>query len=143
MGNVGVVAQPWCVNLLLFVPFIAYLAWRRAGLNLTWSRLAVLAVFAISFGFVEASVVIYLHAAAGQLGYGAQVDLTRWSVTISAASMLPESLMRVEVIREVATMLVLISVALLTSRTARERWAAFLWCFAVWDLTYYAGLRAR
>ena len=39
-------------------------------------------------------------------------------------------------------MVMLISVALLAARNAKERWACFLWAFAAWDLTYYAGLWA-
>jgi len=31
---------------------------------------------------------------------------------------------------------------LLAAPRARERWAAFLWAFAIWDITYYAGLWA-
>jgi hypothetical protein len=31
-------------------------------------------------------------------------------------------------------------VALLAGATKLARWAAFLWAFAFWDLSYYAGL---
>jgi len=49
-------------------------------------------------------------------------------------------LLRIEVAREAATILMLVSVAVLAARRARERCALFLWCFAIWDLMYYAGL---
>jgi hypothetical protein len=39
-------------------------------------------------------------------------------------------------------MLMLLCTALLAAPRARERWAAFLWAFAIWDITYYAGLWA-
>ena len=42
--------------------------------------------------------------------------------------------------REAATMIMLFMLALLSGARARERWGSFLWTFAVWDLTYYAGL---
>jgi hypothetical protein len=48
----------------------------------------------------------------------------------------------IEVYREVATMIMLVSVALLAASMARARWAAFLWTFALWDLFYYLGLWA-
>jgi hypothetical protein len=37
-------------------------------------------------------------------------------------------------------MLMLLAVAMLAARAVRERWAMFLWCFAIWDAAYYAGL---
>jgi hypothetical protein len=46
------------------------------------------------------------------------------------------------VLRETATLLMLISVALLTSVKTRTRVAAFLWAFAIWDMVYYAALWA-
>jgi hypothetical protein len=55
---------------------------------------------------------------------------------------LPKSFLTVEIVREAATIIMLISVALLTVSAARERWAIFLWAFAVWDVFYYVGLRA-
>ena len=36
----------------------------------------------------------------------------------------------------------LVSVAMLAAARARERSAAFLWTFALWDISYYAGLWA-
>ena len=33
-------------------------------------------------------------------------------------------------------------VALLAGARARERWGSFLFAFAAWDITYYAGLWA-
>jgi len=39
-------------------------------------------------------------------------------------------------------MVMLTMVALLAGSSGRERWAAFLWAFAIWDLSYYAGLWA-
>ncbi len=39
-------------------------------------------------------------------------------------------------------MIMLGSVALLAGAGAKERWGSFLWTFAAWDITYYAGLWA-
>lgn len=38
--------------------------------------------------------------------------------------------------------MMLLSVAMLAAARARERWALFLWIFALWDISYYAGLWA-
>jgi hypothetical protein len=63
-------AQPWWVNLLAFIPFLAWAAWRGKRLMISGRQLILLAVFAGAFGFMEASVVIYLRAATGLLpGY--------------------------------------------------------------------------
>lgn len=140
-------AQPWWVNLLLAVPFLIYLRWRRRGLALTAAQLALTTVFGAAFGFVEAAVVVYLRAAVGLLpGYkGTLADVARMSASVyeQAQSVeLPQSLLTVELFREAATIVMLITLALLAAQRIRERWAIFLWAFAVWDMAYYAGLWA-
>jgi hypothetical protein len=140
-------AQPWWVNLLLAVPFLIYLLWRRKGLWLTATQLALTTLFAAAFGFVEAAVVVYLRAAVGLLpGYkGTLADVARMSATFYEQAQfveLPQSLLTVELFREAATIVMLIALALLSAKRIRERWAIFLWAFAVWDIAYYAGLWA-
>ena len=141
-------AQPWWVNLLAFVPFLAWAAWRGKRLRISGRQLILLTVFASAFGFVEASVVVYLRAATGLLpGYhGTLSDVRRSSAEsykqAEAISEFPESLLNIEVLREAATMAMLTTVALLVGIGVREWAATFLWTFAVWDLAYYAGLWA-
>jgi len=140
-------AEPWWVNLLLLIPMLAFVGW-RGRINLRWQQLTFAALFAIGFGFVEAAVVVYLRAAVGLLpGYlGTLSDVVRMSPQVyqqaHSVSELPRSLLVVEVVREAATILMLASVALLAAVRRRERWAMFLWCFAIWDAMYYAGLWA-
>jgi len=57
---IGLVAQPWWVNLIVLIPPVAYFYWRRGGVPLSPRQLAASGVFAASFGFVEAVVVVYL-----------------------------------------------------------------------------------
>jgi Kef-type K+ transport system membrane component KefB len=141
-------ATPWWVNLLLLVPFITYWGWRRKGLDISACQLGYAGLFAMGFGFVEAAVVVYLSAATGTLpGYGGSLtDVQRLAASsyeqARTVSQMPPSLLTVEVLREAATMLMLLTVALLAARRRRERWAMFLWCFAIWDIVYYAGLWA-
>jgi hypothetical protein len=59
-----------------------------------------------------------------------------------ALPQLPQSLQTVEPLREAATMIMLVAVALLSAASRRERCAAFLWTFAAWDISYYAALWA-
>ena len=126
-------AHPWWVNLLLLVPAAAYFGWRRTGLELTLAKKLTIAAFALAFGFVEAAVVVYLHTAEGILPAldGAQAQ---------SLNQFPPALLKIEIAREAATMLMLVSTAWLAAPKLRERWASFLWAFAIWDITYYAGL---
>jgi hypothetical protein len=140
-------AQPWWVNLLLLIPLIAYLRWRHKELLLTWSQITFITSFAAAFGFVEAAVVVYLRAAIGLLpGYaGTLSDLQHASEGYQQAMSIPQfpsGLLTIEMFREAGTIVMLASLALLAASKARERWAVFLWAFAVWDITYYMGLWA-
>ena len=146
--KIGLVAQPWWVNLIALIPPLAYFSWRRGGVALSARQLAVSGVFAASFGFLEAVVVVYLRAAVGLLpGYkGTLSDVMRMSEEFyrqsQAIGQLPPSLLSLEVLREAATILMLLSVALLTSAKSRALTAIFLWTFAIWDIAYYAALWA-
>ena len=148
MSNFTLFAQPWPVNLLILVPFIAYYLWRREGLTLTKYTLIAVSLFGIAFGFVEASVVVYLRATVGLLaGYGGTLaDVARLSADIYERAQihgdLSQGLFALELFREAATIVMLISVAFLAVKTRRERYAIFLWVFAVWDIFYYVGLWA-
>lgn len=142
------IAEPWWVNLLVLVPPFAYFRWRRTGVSLAPQQLLTSGVFAAAFGFVEAVVVVYLRAATGLLpGYqGTLSDVIRRSGEFyqqsQAISQFPQSLLTLEVFREAATIVMLGSVALLTATKLGSRAAAFLWTFAIWDITYYAVLWA-
>lgn len=147
MVKLQIWAQPWPVNLLILIPISTYFAFRRKGLLLSWRRLAALAVFAAAFGFVEAAVVVYLRAAVGLLpGYTGTLSQLQHSSQgyhqEQSISEFPQSLLTIELYREAATMVMLISAALLAASGTSARWAAFLWIFALWDIAYYAGLWA-
>lgn len=142
--KIGLVAEPWWVNLAVLVPAVAYLCWRRNSLAITVRQLILVGVFAGAFGFLEATVVVYLRAVVGlQPGYRETLrDVFRLSTQAQALGQLPPSLLTLEVLREAATMLMLVSTALLTSGRVKDRVAVFLWAFAIWDMVYYASLWA-
>ena len=140
-------ARPWWVNLLVLIPLATYFVFRRKGLLLNWRQLIASAAFAAAFGLVEAAVVVYLRAALGMLpGYqGTLSELQHSSPSYEQAASLsqfPQSLLTIEMYREAATLIMLVSVALLATSRASSRWATFLWIFALWDLAYYTGLWA-
>ena len=96
----------------------------------TWRDLGWLILFGIGFGFVEAAVVVYLRALYYPKGFSFPLVLPATSI------------MRVELVREAATILMLFAVAMVARRRAWARFGAFCVVFGVWDLVYYLGLRA-
>ncbi len=149
MNTFQLLAQPWWANALILVPFVGWYVWhRKGGLFFSWRVLLITFIFAVAFGFVEASVVIYFRAAAGLLpGFGGTLaDIRTFASPVynqaQAISQFPASLFAIELMREAATMVILVCVALLAAKTPKERWAIYFWTFAAWDIFYYVGLWA-
>jgi hypothetical protein len=109
--------------------------------------LAGLYVFGIGFGFVEAAVVVDLRAILGpmvdRIFGGSSIDL----LPVIPFDRLVEDdpsaarLMRIEVLREAATLVTLAGVGLAAGRSFIGRFSAFVVAFGVWDLTYYLSLK--
>src|ERR1035437_10867862 len=81
MNRFILLATPWWVNLLVLIPVGAFVYSRKNKFSITKRQLIIVAIFGITFGFVEASVVIYLRAALGLLpGYmGTLSDIIKQS----------------------------------------------------------------
>ena len=94
------------------------------------SRIVVVAVYAVAMGYLEAVVVYYIRYALGDIH-------APGSVTSGFGQSFPWT---IEATREVATLVMLATVALLAGRGWHQRAAAFLWAFGIWDASYYAGL---
>lgn len=93
-------------------------------------------LYAIAFGFIEACVVVYLrelYLHEPVPGAGAALQVTEVA--------LPAWTVRLELVREACTIVLLASVGWLASARAAGRWGAFLVGFGVWDLMYYLTLR--
>jgi hypothetical protein len=148
MGQFQLLAQPPWVSLFVFIPLGLFIGWRRRGLQIPGPQVLFATLFALAFGFVEAAVVVYLRAATGLLpGYAGPITEVQrlakgTALNLPDITQLPQSLLTVEVLREGATILMLVSIAMLAATRARERSAIFLWTFALWDISYYAGLWA-
>jgi hypothetical protein len=147
MQQFQLLAQPLWVNTFLLIPVVLFFCWRNRGLQIPGRKLLLTAIFAMAFGFVEAAVVVYLRAAIGLLpGFTGDLAQVQQTGVIPppdlAISRFPYNLLNVEMVREAATMVMLVSIALLTVTRPRERLAVFLWTFAIWDISYYAGLWA-
>ena len=86
-----------------------------------------LVAFAVAMAFVEAAVVVYLREI---IGGGPVFPMKE----------IPAALLAVEVGREAATIVMLLSVSFLSFRGEARRMGAFLLLFAVWDVFYYLWL---
>jgi hypothetical protein len=98
--------------------------------------LAPLILFATAMGWLEGVVVVYIRALLG-IAHGQGYPPAR--AVIARMETLPW-LIPTEQSREVATLAMLALAAWLAAPRARPRFGAFLVCFGVWDLVYYAAL---
>ena len=137
--------RPWWVSLLILVPVLTFYFFRRSRPSLGFPQLLISGLFAIAFSFIEASVVIYLRAITGFLTGSGLSEVTNLSSSFYHEARIvadfPPSLLKVEILREAATILMLGCIASLTVRGLKERSAVFLWVFAIWDIFYYLSLR--
>jgi hypothetical protein len=106
-------------------------------------RILSLILFGVAFGYLEASVVVYLRAIGQPIrtaaGYSSQ-DLFPL-LRLDQLPLVLTTLLKIELGREAATLIMLAAVAAAVSRGFRSWLAAFVLAFGVWDLTFYAWLR--
>jgi hypothetical protein len=89
----------------------------------------VLTFFAIAMGFLESAVVYYIRKLYYPEGFGFPLKI------------LPTDIIAVEWMREIATIIMLVTVAILAGRNFMQRFASFLYIFGVWDIFYYIWLK--
>jgi hypothetical protein len=88
-----------------------------------------LTIFGIAMGFLESVVVVYLRQLYYPEGFGFPLK-----EAIGEGFFL-------EYLREIATIVMLLAVSVLAGRMTYERFSYFLYCFGVWDIFYYVGLK--
>lgn len=107
------------------------------------------AIFSVAFAFVEAAVVVYLRhligASYSEIGQG-QVLLLLPGIAFlqpeTALKIIEDSaLLKVEMMREAATIIMLAAVALLAGKELKKRLAFFFLAFGIWDIFYYVFLK--
>lgn len=98
------------------------------SLNLK-KQLVWLVTFSVAMGFLESAVVVYLRAIYYKEGF--QFPLVAMDTTLAIT----------ELLREAATLVMLVGVAVLSAQTAYRRFSFFLIAFAVWDIFYYVFLK--
>lgn len=111
--------------------------------------ITLLVLFSIAFAFVEAAVVVYLRHLLG----ASQPTIEKNEVLLllpgiafleprTALQIITNSaFLNIEMVREAATLVMLLAVALLAGRSVADRVAYFFLAFGVWDLFYYVFLK--
>jgi len=86
-------------------------------------------LFAIAMGFLESVVVIYLRTIYYPEGFAFPLKLIGQKIALT------------EILREAATLVMLIFISMIATKKWVERFAFFLLAFAVWDVFYYIFLK--
>jgi hypothetical protein len=88
-----------------------------------------LTIFSIAMGFMETVIVVYLR----KLYYpdGFQFPLVA----------MDDGIIKAEFLREAATIIMLVAIGMLTGKTVAQKFAYFIYCFAIWDIFYYVFLK--
>jgi hypothetical protein len=102
------------------------------------ARAAAVALYGMAMGWLEAVVVVYIRALLGLAHGGANPSPEEMMRRLLASPWL----LPTEQGREAATLVMLAAVGWLAGRTFPGRFGAFLVAFGVWDIAYYAALRA-
>jgi len=94
----------------------------------TLSRTIIISLFAIAMGFLESAVVVYLRAIYYPEGFAFPLKIIEGPIAVT------------EIIREAATMIMLLTVCMLAAKRWIIRFAWFIYMFAIWDIFYYVFL---
>jgi len=94
-------------------------------------KFLLLAIFGISMAHLEGITVVYLRGAFGINDSQTNRELLK---------KIPKHYIFIEKTREVATILMLVTIAILVGKTWVEMIVDFIWTFAFWDLFYYLSL---
>ena len=92
-------------------------------------NLLMVVFFAIAMAYVESAVVIYIREIYYPEGFDFPLRVIDTHIAIT------------ELGRELATIVMLISIGLLAGKNRIERFSIFLFAFAVWDIFYYVFLK--
>ena len=95
----------------------------------TLNKIFWLTIFAIAMGYMETAVVVYLR----KIYYPEGFNFPLKPIDANIGS--------TEILREAATIIMLIGAGILAGRTKTEKFGFFIYCFAVWDIFYYVFLK--
>ena len=93
------------------------------------STLTTITLFSIAMAFFETAVVIYLRELLYPTGFSFPL------------APMPGNLALTEILREAATLIMLIGAGMLAAKTFSQKFAWFIYSFATWDIFYYVFLK--
>lgn len=88
-----------------------------------------LTLFAIAMGLMETAVVVYLRLIYYPDGFSFPL------IPIN------QNIITIEILREAATLIMLIGIGIFTGRSKTEKFGFFIYAFAIWDIFYYIFLK--
>jgi hypothetical protein len=97
--------------------------------KVAFHRLLWVCLFGIAFAFVESSVVVYLRALYYPEGLSFPVK------------MISQTHLAVELVREFATIIMLVAVGVIAGTNRWKRFGYFVIAFGIWDVFYYVWLK--
>jgi hypothetical protein len=98
-------------------------------MNRVLPKLTGITIFSIAMAFLETAVVIYLRELLYPAGFNFPL------------APMPGHLVLTEILREFATILMLAGAGFLAGKTFSQRFAWFIYAFAIWDIFYYIFLK--
>src|SRR3989344_2635925 len=93
-------------------------------------KIWIVSIYAIAMGFLEAAVVVYLRKLYYVNGFDFPLKV-----------FIEPSVLSVEWIREFFTVVMLVTIGLLAGKKFYEKFAYFVYAFAIWDIFYYIFLK--
>jgi hypothetical protein len=102
----------------------------NARINWTW-----VVIFSIAFAWVESSVVVYLREIYFDGGFSFPLTI-KWE----GGKHVVDPLVRIEFVREIATIIIFIAVAWITGKNKFQKFCFFMIAFGMWDIFYYIWL---
>ena len=91
--------------------------------------LIIVTLFSIAMGYLESAVVVYMREILYPAGFDFPLAPIEFGLAIT------------EIIREAATLIMLLTIGLIAGKTSTEKFGWFLYSFAIWDIFYYVFLK--
>lgn len=96
-----------------------------------YKKISIATIFAIAMAFIETLIVVYLRKIYYPAGFNFPLNPA-----------IEPFIYNIEIIREFFTIVMLICLGLLAGKKSGEKFAYFIYSFAVWDIFYYIWLKA-
>lgn len=93
------------------------------------SKVLLITAFSIAMGYMESVIVVYLRALYYPAGFNFPLIP------------MDNQIMVTELFREAATIIMLVIIGILTGKGTTQKFAFFLYAFAIWDIFYYVFLK--